>query len=89
MHRCTAGLKTGSAMAQAVSCPPVTAEARLDPRSDHVRSVVDKVALGVSTTTYGRSLDIFQKAMLFRRALERKVRSSPVITTSIYAAPRL
>ena len=46
MHRCTAGLQTGSATAQAVSCLPVTAETRFDPRSDRVRAMVDKVALG-------------------------------------------
>jgi len=33
-------------MAQAVSCLPVTAEVGFDPRSDHVRSMVIKVALG-------------------------------------------
>jgi hypothetical protein len=57
-------------MAQAVSFLPVTAEAGFDPWSDHVRSMVDKVALGFSPATYGRSLGIFQKAMVFRRALE-------------------
>ena len=65
-------------MAQAVSCLPVTAEAGFDPRSDHVRCMVHKVALGFSSATYGRSLGILQKTMLFRRALERKVRSNPV-----------
>ena len=89
MHGCTVGHKTGCAMAQAVSCLPVTAEVGFDPRSDHVRSMVDKVALGFSPATYGRSLGFFQKAMLFRRALERKVRPRPVITTSVYATPRL
>jgi len=76
-------------MAQVVSCLPVTAEAGFDPRSDHLRSTVDKVALGFSPATFGRSLGIFQKALLFRRALERKVWSSPVITTSAYATHRL
>jgi hypothetical protein len=36
----------GRTMAQAVSRRPLTAEARFDPGSVHVRFVVDKVALG-------------------------------------------
>ena len=38
--------KSGRAMAQAVSRRPLTAEARVRSRSDHVGFVVEKVALG-------------------------------------------